>query len=117
MQPAAEDHVGAPEAVVGTDQPMLDAETLAEGERPRLLGEEGVGAALDEKALVALGLDGAPDPVPGLEERQVEREAARPRDLEGAMGGGQSRHATAHHRQLHAAPRSTRSASMAMKAG
>ena len=59
MQPAAEDHVGAPEAVVGTDQPMLDAETLAEGERPRLLGQERVGAALDEEAVVALGLDGA----------------------------------------------------------
>jgi len=117
MQPPAEGNVDAPETVVGADQPVLDAEPPAERERPRLLGQEGIGTALDEEALVPLGLDGAAEPVAGLEERQIEREPTLPGDLDGAVGGGQTRNAAADHGEPHCGPRSTRSASMAMNAG
>ena len=73
VKPAAEGDIGAPEAVVGADEPVFDAEPPAERERPRLLGEEGIGAALDEEAFVPLRLYGPAHPVAGLEQRQVER--------------------------------------------
>ena len=76
MEAAAADHEGAAEAVVGPHQPIVDAEPPAERERPRLLGEERVGAALDEEAVAALGRDGAAEPVARLEQREVERQAA-----------------------------------------
>ncbi len=63
VEPSAKRHEDAAEAVVGADQPVFHAEPAAERERPRLLGEERVGAALDEEAVAALGLDGAAEAV------------------------------------------------------
>ena len=117
MQAPAEGDIGAPKAVVGADQPVLDAEPAAERQRPRLLREKRVGAALDEEALVPLRLYGAAHPVAGLQEHQLQRKAALAGDLDGAMGGGKPRDAATDHRELHCGPRSTRSASIAMNAG
>ena len=120
MEPPAQDHEGAAEPIVGPDQPVLQAEPPAERERPRLLREERVGAALDEKAVAALGLDGAAQTVAGLEQRQVERRArARaPAPPRGGRPRGPAMPA-AHHRRSFTTPRPrrTRSASIAMKAG
>jgi hypothetical protein len=112
-----EGDVGAAEAVVGADQPVFDAEPLAELERPRLLREEGVGAALDQETLIAIRLDGAAQPVARLEERQLEPPAALPGELDGAMGGCQTRDAAADDAEPQRGPRATRSASMTMNAG
>ncbi len=119
MQAASKHDEGAPEPVVGPHQPVLDPEPPAEGERPRLLREEGVRAALDEEPLAALRLDGAAQPIGGLEHREVERMAPLPRPLHGSMSGGEPRDTPADDDQLHglAGPRLTRSASISMKRG
>src|SRR5262249_58554129 len=49
VQAPAEGDVGAAEAVVGADEPAFDAEPPTERQRPRLLREEGIAAALDSK--------------------------------------------------------------------
>ena len=59
MQTHAEPHVRLAVAVVGAHQPVLDAETAAERERPRLLGQERVGARLDQEPVHTLGADRA----------------------------------------------------------
>ena len=118
MEPPAKGHEDAPEAIVGPDQPVLHAEPPAEGERPRLLGEEGVGPALDEKAVAPLGLDGAAQAIRALEQGQLERPAALARQLHRPVGGRQPGEPAADDQQLHdAGPRRTRSASIATNAG
>ena len=91
MQAPLERDEGAAEPVIGPHQPGLDAEPAAERERPGLLREEGIGPALDEEAVAPLGLDGAAQPIGGLEEREVHGAAPLSRPLDHAMGGGQSR--------------------------
>src|SRR6266404_3641844 len=118
MQAAAPDHKRAPEAIVGTDQPILQPDPLAQGEGPRLLGQERVGPALDEKAVTLLGLDGAAHPVRALEHGQLERPPLLPRPLPRAVGRGQPGDPRADDDEPHrSVTRSTRSASMAMKSG
>ena len=118
MQAAAPDHEGAAEAIVGADQPLLQAEPPAQGERPRLLGQERIGPALDEKAVALLGLDGAAHPVRALEHGQLERPPLLPRALDRAVGRGQPGDPRADDDEPHRVrARSTRSASIAMKSG
>ena len=86
MQPPAVDHEGAPVPVVGAQQAVLEPEPPAKGQRPGLLGDEGVGPALDEEAVAPLGLDGAAQPIRALEQGQVQRASPLAGDLDRAMG-------------------------------
>ena len=79
MERAAPDYEGAAKAIVGPHQPVFQAEPAAERERPRLLRQERVGTAFDEKVVAALGRDGAAEAIARLEHREVERPVlARP---------------------------------------
>src|SRR3972149_3018911 len=49
VEPAAADDVGPAGAVVGPAEPRAEADPLAEGERPRLLGDEGGRPRLDQE--------------------------------------------------------------------
>jgi hypothetical protein len=89
MQAPAGPDERPPVAVIGTHEAILDIEPAAEGQGPRLLGDEGVGTGLDDKPVRGLGLDGAPEPVARLQERQLQREPALPRQLDRAVGRGQ----------------------------
>ncbi len=102
MQAAPEDDEDAPEAIVGADELVLDADPPTELERPGLLGEKRVGAAFHEEAVAPLRLDGAAQPIGGLEEAQLEVEPALARQLAGAMGRREPRDAAADDGQLHA---------------
>src|SRR5262249_60396227 len=94
-----------------------DANAATGGGGRGLRGETRVGARLHEKALVPLGLDGAAQPVARLEQRELGQHPVLASELDHAVGCGEPRDAAAHHGELHRGPRSTRSASMAMKAG
>ena len=85
MQAPGAPHEHLPEAVVRADEPILDAETPAELERPRLLGQERIGARLDEETAGALGGDGAAEPVARLEEREIELDGPLARELDRAV--------------------------------
>ena len=90
VQPSPEHDEGATEPVVGPHQPVLDAEPPAERQRPGLLGQEGIGAALDEESVVALGPDRAAEAIGGLEEHEIDRAPALARPLDRAVRGGES---------------------------
>jgi hypothetical protein len=122
VEPAAEDDKGAAKTVIGPDQPIFHAEPPAESQRPRLLREEGVGAALDEKAVATFGLDRASEAVGGFEEGEIHRTAALARKLHRSMGGRKPCDPAADHDELHLLllperPRLTRSASISIKTG
>ena len=122
MERAAPDHEGAAEPIVGPHQPVFQAEPPAERERPRLFRQERVGAAFHEKAVAALGRDGAAQTVPRLEQREVEREPPLAGQLHRPMRGREAGDPAAHHDELHDVGRPpalclTRSTSIAMKAG
>src|SRR5439155_13142889 len=102
MQAAPEDDEDAPQAIVGAGELVLNAEPPTELERPGLLGEKRVGAALHEEAVAPLRLDGAAQPIGGLEEAQLEVEPALARQLAGTMGRGEPGDAAADDGQLHA---------------
>ena len=65
---------------------------------------------------VALGLDGAPEPVARLQERQLQRKPALPRQLDRPVRRGEPADAAPDDGELYRASL-TRRASMAMKAG
>src|SRR5712691_3258279 len=118
MQAPAKDHEDAPEAVVGPDQAVLHAEPAAQGEGPRLLGEEGIRPALDEEAIAAFRLDGAAQAIRPLEQGQLERPPALARQLHRPMSRREPGEPAADNDESHSPrPRRTRSASIATNAG
>ena len=78
-------------AIVRAREPVLHAQALAEGERPRLLGQERVGTGLDEEPAGSLGRDRAAEPLACLDHRQLERDPALARDLDRAVRRRQPR--------------------------
>src|SRR5262245_9956787 len=119
MQTSAKYHEGPAEAVVGPEQPILDAEATAQLEGPRFLGEKRIGAAFDEESAVTLGSDRAAQPIGGVVDGEVDGAAALARSLDDAVSGCESGDAAADHDHLHerAGPILTRSASISMKRG
>src|SRR5206468_2599018 len=113
-QLAAAHDVRAPVAGPRADQPVAEAEPLAEGERPGLLRDEGVGAALDQEAVGPLARDRAAEPILRLEQQDLDSAAG----LDQAERGREPGHAATHDRDpLHRAASRTTSASMRMKSG
>src|SRR5579884_1051033 len=111
--PAAGD-VGAAVALAGADEVGGDADPLAEREPPRLLGDEGIGPALDDEAPHVLGSNRPAEMACRLEQHDL---AAA---LDEAVGGGEPGHAAAHDGDAPAAHRaasSTTCASMRTNAG
>jgi hypothetical protein len=88
-----------------------ESEPFGEGQRPGSLGDEPVGARLDEEApgtidpaersdgrVEMLGPDVPTEPRVGLEERQVDRPRAPVTRVDQPVGRGQAGDASAHHR-------------------
>ena len=86
MQTPGAPHEHLPEAIVGPDQPVLDAEPLAERQRPRLVRQERIGARLDQEPAAPLGRDGAAEPLACLEQRQLQRDRSLASELDRAVG-------------------------------
>ena len=120
MQTPSEPDEDPSEPIVGSHQPILQADPAAQRERPRLLRQERIGTCLDEKAARTLGLDRAAQSIAGFDESQVERCSVLARDLDGAVSRRQPGDATADHDEPHREAsiwRCTRSARTAMKRG
>ena len=113
--------VDTAEARVGRAETGLEAQTLAQAEGPGLLGDEGVGALLEEEAVGPFRPD-RPAQVPaGLAEGEGDGLAPLAADLEETVGGGEAGDAPAdddHSPRRHGPLASrTRSASIATNAG
>src|SRR6185369_1446093 len=67
------------------DHAVLEPDPATQRERPRLLGEERVGARLDEEAVGLLGCDRAAEPRRTLDERHADGRAALGRELRQAV--------------------------------
>jgi hypothetical protein len=98
--PAVHDE-GAAVAVVGAEQARLQVEPPAERQRPGLLGDERVRAALHDESIAPLGADVAAQTVGPLEQREVQRAALLARELHRAVRGGQPRNTSADYRKTH----------------
>ena len=85
VEPSPAHDVGAPKAIVRPPEPGAEPDPLRERQRPRLLGDEGVRAGLEQEAVDALGADRPAQPVGRLEEDEVERPAASPGQLDQAV--------------------------------
>src|SRR5262249_42764390 len=120
MKLPAEPDEDASKPVVGSHQPTFEADPPAEGERPRLLGEERIGSRFHEESTRALGLDRAAKAIARLEQGQAERRSALSRELGGPVGRGEPGDAATDDDEPHRPPswwRCTRSARTAMKRG
>ncbi len=95
---------------------MLDAEPMAEVQRPRLFRDERVGTRFQQEAVAPLRLDGSSQAAARLEESQVEREATLVGELHRAPGGREPGDATSDDNEPYRLSL-TRWASMAMKSG
>src|SRR5207302_5272160 len=100
----------------GAREPVPPARAPAEGEGPRFIGQERVGAGPDEEPAGPFGRDRAAEPVARLDQRQLERDPPLARHLHSAVRRRQPRDPSADHDEPHEVPR-TSSASIAMKAG
>src|SRR5213593_1613772 len=85
MEAPGAPHEHLPEPIVGPDQPVLDAQTPAKRQRPRLLRQERVGARLYQEPTSVLGRDGAAEPGARLHQREVQRRGSLARELDGAV--------------------------------
>src|SRR5436309_3380913 len=103
MQPAAVPDEDFPEAVVGPDESRFQPDPLAEREGPRLLRKKRVRTGLDDEPVDALGRDRAAQPLARFEERQLERDGALARDLDGAMRGRETTDTATDDEKLHRA--------------
>jgi hypothetical protein len=101
MQPAAEPDEDFAKAIVGANQPALEAQTPTQRERPRLLGQKRVGTRLDQVAVGALGGDAPAEAAARLDQLEVEVEAALARELHRAVGRRQPCDAAADDEKLH----------------
>jgi hypothetical protein len=93
MEPAPEKDEGLPEAIIRADEPVVETESAAQGQRPGLLRKKGIGPVLDEEAVHVLGPDGAAEAGPRFDHCQVKGLVTFPRKLQGTAGRGEPGHA------------------------
>src|SRR5262249_3306717 len=101
------------------DQTIREADPLAQGEPPRLVGDHRVGAMLEQEAAVALGAEAAAETRRALEQHDVEVGAVA-RMLHQPVRCGEAGDASAHDHDPapgHVVWSRTTSASMRMKSG
>ena len=111
------DDVGPAAMHVRTDDARAESEPFSERQGPGPLGDEPVGARLDEELPGMLDLTGQPgrrvemlgpdvpaEPRTGLEERQVDRQRALPTYLDQPVGRGKAGDAPAHYRRPQGRP-------------
>jgi len=111
---AAAHDVNAPVVGPGADQASLEAESRAQRDGPGLLGDERVGARLDQEAAAPLGRDRSPEPIVRVEQDHLE---AAP-GLDQTERRGEPGHTTADDRDpFHRAASRTSSASMRTNSG
>jgi hypothetical protein len=119
VQAAVVHDVGAPVVLARADEPVRDPDALAERQAPRLVGDHGVGAALNDEPAAALRPDAAAESVGRLQQDDVEGGAGL-RLLDEPVRGRESGDSTADHDDAtaaHAARPRTSSASMRRKSG
>jgi hypothetical protein len=73
VQPAAVHDKGAAVLVAGADEPRCQPDAFAELQRRRFLGNEGVGAGLDDEAVGTLGADRATRAATRFPDGEIER--------------------------------------------
>ena len=86
VQPPAREDVALADVFVGVEQTVVDAHRASELHGPGLVGDERVGAALDDEAVDALRADLAAQVVGALEQDPVE--GRRAAGLRGGRAGG-----------------------------
>ena len=87
LEPAPAHDVRAAKAIVRPAEPRPEADALREREGPRLLGDEGVRAGLEQEPVRPLGPDGAAQAAGRFEEDEVERTRRLPGELDQPVRG------------------------------
>ena len=96
-QPPLAHHERPPVARVGLDQPVAQPQPLAEVQSPRLVRDERVRPALQREAVLPLRRDDPADPLPRLQDRQLDRPAQGRGPLVDPVRGRQPREPAADH--------------------
>ncbi len=96
-QPALPDHERPPVARIRLDQPVAQAQPLAQIEAPWLVRDKGIRAALECETIEPFRRDHAPQPVLGFQYLQIDRPAQRPRSLVNPVRSRQAGEAPADH--------------------
>jgi hypothetical protein len=97
VQFAAMNHVRTTEFLPRSDQAIGHAEALAQPQRFGLLGEKGVGSALDDEIVDPFGANGSAEPRACFEQTNVDAPSPVATELNETMRGRQSRNSTADH--------------------
>src|SRR5262245_37579766 len=97
MESAAVHDECAPMDLRRAHEPFAKSDALAEPQRPRLFGDEGIRAALDDEPVAPFGGDGATETIATFEQRQLDGCVPFAAQLDDAVCRGHTGDAAAHH--------------------